>query len=261
MSTDGANQGTRWLPRLMGVLLLLMGLAMLAGGIKLSMLGGSLYYLLAGIGIACRHSAAAAPRALGLYAWCCSPARSGPCGKLWTGGNWCRAWPCGSPRRRDAAAVVPSPLPARRLGNTALPAWPWCWPAQPPWPASSPTRVKFRRTGPRHRDMTSTAPQCPMATGRPMAAPNSATATRRCARSPRQRLPLEEAWRIRTGDLPTADDPVELTNENTPLKANGMLYACTAHSKVLALDPDTGKEIWRFDPQIKSPWASRASPT
>jgi glucose dehydrogenase len=22
---------------------------------------------------------------------------------------------------------------------------------------------------------------------------------------------------------------------------------------VLALDPDTGKEIWRFDPQIKSP--------
>lgn len=32
-----------------------------------------------------------------------------------------------------------------------------------------------------------------------------------------------------------------------------MLYACTAHSKVLALDPDTGAEIWRFDPQIQSP--------
>ncbi|MBF3131323.1 PQQ-binding-like beta-propeller repeat protein, partial [Pseudomonas aeruginosa] len=64
---------------------------------------------------------------------------------------------------------------------------------------------------------------------------------------------LEEAWRIRTGDLPTADDPLELTNENTPLKVNGMLYACTAHSKVLALDPDTGAEIWRFDPQIQSP--------
>jgi quinoprotein glucose dehydrogenase len=40
MSTDGAKNGSRWLPRLMGVLLLLMGLALLAGGIKLSQLGG-----------------------------------------------------------------------------------------------------------------------------------------------------------------------------------------------------------------------------
>ena len=64
---------------------------------------------------------------------------------------------------------------------------------------------------------------------------------------------LIEAWRIRTGDMPTDKDPVELTNENTPLKVNGMLYACTAHSKVLALDPDTGKEIWRYDPHIQGP--------
>lgn len=64
---------------------------------------------------------------------------------------------------------------------------------------------------------------------------------------------LQEAWRIRTGDMPTAKDPVEITNQNTPLKVNGMLYACTAHSQVLALDPDTGKEIWRFDPKIQGP--------
>lgn len=64
---------------------------------------------------------------------------------------------------------------------------------------------------------------------------------------------LQEAWRIRTGDMPTDKDPVEITNQNTPLKVNGKLYACTAHSKVLALDPDTGKEIWRFDPQIQGP--------
>ena len=51
MSTDGALSRSRLLPTLLGILLLLMGLAMLAGGIKLSMLGGSLYYLLAGIGL------------------------------------------------------------------------------------------------------------------------------------------------------------------------------------------------------------------
>ena len=38
---------------------------------------------------------------------------------------------------------------------------------------------------------------------------------------------------------------MELTNQNTPLKVNGMLYACTAHSRVLALDPDTGEILDR----------------
>ena len=51
MSTDGALSRSRLLPSLLGIVLLLMGLALLAGGIKLSMLGGSLYYLLAGIGL------------------------------------------------------------------------------------------------------------------------------------------------------------------------------------------------------------------
>ncbi len=69
MSTEGANNGSRWLPRLIGALLLLMGLALLAGGIKLSQLGGSLYYLIAGIGFALSGILLLAQRriALGLY--------------------------------------------------------------------------------------------------------------------------------------------------------------------------------------------------
>ena len=70
MSTEGALGRSRLLPTLLGILLLLMGLAMLAGGIKLSMLGGSLYYLLAGIGIALTGVLLITARraALGLYA-------------------------------------------------------------------------------------------------------------------------------------------------------------------------------------------------
>ena len=70
MSTDSALSRSRLLPTLLGILLLLMGLAMLAGGIKLSMLGGSLYYLLAGIGLALTGALLIAARraALGLYA-------------------------------------------------------------------------------------------------------------------------------------------------------------------------------------------------
>uniref|UniRef100_UPI001E4201B6 hypothetical protein n=1 Tax=Pseudomonas helleri TaxID=1608996 RepID=UPI001E4201B6 len=50
MSTDGALSRSRLLPTLLGILLVLMGLAMLVGGIKLVTLGGSTYYLLAGLG-------------------------------------------------------------------------------------------------------------------------------------------------------------------------------------------------------------------
>lgn len=67
---------------------------------------------------------------------------------------------------------------------------------------------------------------------------------------------LKEVWRVRTGDLPTADDPVELTNENTPLKVNDKLYTCTAHGWVLALEPETGKVLWKFNPAISHQGAS-----
>ena len=100
MSTDSALSRSRLLPSLLGILLLLMGLAMLAGGIKLSMLGGSLYYLLAGIGIALSGVLLMLPAALhwACTHWCCSPAPCGHCGKsVWTGGNWCRVWRCGLP--------------------------------------------------------------------------------------------------------------------------------------------------------------------
>ena len=34
----------------------------------------------------------------------------------------------------------------------------------------------------------------------------------------------------------------------TPIVVNGVMYL-TAGNRVLALDPDTGKEIWRYDVQ------------
>jgi quinoprotein glucose dehydrogenase len=61
---------------------------------------------------------------------------------------------------------------------------------------------------------------------------------------------LEVAWTFHTGDLPGPGDPKEIANEVTPIEANGMLYLCTPHNIVIALNPDTGREIWRFDPRI-----------
>ncbi|HEX7814117.1 glucose/quinate/shikimate family membrane-bound PQQ-dependent dehydrogenase [Dyella sp.] len=61
---------------------------------------------------------------------------------------------------------------------------------------------------------------------------------------------LQAAWTFHTGDFKGPGDPTEIANEVTPLKANGKLYLCTPHNIVIALDPDTGKELWRFDPKI-----------
>ena len=61
---------------------------------------------------------------------------------------------------------------------------------------------------------------------------------------------LKLAWTFHTGDFKGPDDPGEIANEVTPLKANGKVYICTPHNVVIALDPDSGRELWRFDPKI-----------
>jgi quinoprotein glucose dehydrogenase len=61
---------------------------------------------------------------------------------------------------------------------------------------------------------------------------------------------LKLAWTFHTGDFKGPDDPGEIANEVTPLKANGKVYMCTPHNIVIALDPDNGHELWRFDPKI-----------
>ena len=38
--------------------------------------------------------------------------------------------------------------------------------------------------------------------------------------------------------------------ESTPILAEGRLYLCSSRNKVVALDPETGREIWAHDPQI-----------
>ena len=68
--------------------------------------------------------------------------------------------------------------------------------------------------------------------------------------TPANAAQLKQAWVYNTGDFKGPNDPGEIANEVTPLKVNGMLYLCTPHNIVIALDTDTGKELWRHDPKI-----------
>jgi len=64
---------------------------------------------------------------------------------------------------------------------------------------------------------------------------------------------LKMAWEFRTGDVRgKPGDPEETTYEVTPLKIGNRLFLCTPHQSVIALDATTGKQLWRYDPQIEN---------
>ena len=55
---------------------------------------------------------------------------------------------------------------------------------------------------------------------------------------------LEVAWQLRTRV------PGEF--KGTPIQVDDRLFLCTGRNVVLSLDPDSGEEYWRFDPEIQT---------
>ncbi len=58
---------------------------------------------------------------------------------------------------------------------------------------------------------------------------------------------LQVAWTYRTGDLAVNGAEYQVT----PLKIDDTLYLCTPNNKIIALDATAGSEKWTFDPQAK----------
>jgi quinoprotein glucose dehydrogenase len=61
---------------------------------------------------------------------------------------------------------------------------------------------------------------------------------------------LASAWSYETGITAAKRPDIKssITFMSTPLLADGRLYICAPDSEVIALDPDSGKQIWRFNP-------------
>lgn len=57
---------------------------------------------------------------------------------------------------------------------------------------------------------------------------------------------LKRAWQYRTKDIPLK----RYGAETTPVKIDDKLYLCTARNQLVALDAQTGKQIWRYDPEV-----------
>lgn len=61
---------------------------------------------------------------------------------------------------------------------------------------------------------------------------------------------LEVAWEYKTGRLEDGASPG--ADANTPLQIGATLYSCTQTNIITAIDADTGKAIWKYDPKART---------
>jgi len=232
-------------PILFGGLLVLIGLALGIGGSWLAVLGGSIYYLLAGLLVAASGVLLARDSAWGdnLYAimlamtgawslwevgfsfWGLMPRLAGPAVLgLWLFTPAVR-------RGVDAGRYRPGGMIA--LLAIALLAVVALRPGPSPVGAASPV---VAGENPPDSDWTNYG--------------NTLHGTRFSPLSqitPANVSALQVAWIHRSGDVPDAVG----SNEATPLKVGDTLYTCTPQSLVIAIDARSGAERWRVDPHLR----------
>ncbi|MFN7921762.1 MAG: pyrroloquinoline quinone-dependent dehydrogenase [Bryobacteraceae bacterium] len=62
---------------------------------------------------------------------------------------------------------------------------------------------------------------------------------------------LQVAWTFKTGEISDGTaHAIRSTFEGTPLIIDGVLYITTPFNRLIALDPETGKQRWAFDPKL-----------
>ncbi|MEW6629689.1 MAG: PQQ-binding-like beta-propeller repeat protein, partial [Pseudomonadota bacterium] len=61
---------------------------------------------------------------------------------------------------------------------------------------------------------------------------------------------LTRVWSFHTGDMPSKAAKGMYSPENTPLEIGGHLYACSAKNILIGADAKTGKQEWRYDPKV-----------
>jgi quinoprotein glucose dehydrogenase len=63
---------------------------------------------------------------------------------------------------------------------------------------------------------------------------------------------LKVAWSFHTGDVSDGkSNPIRSAFEATPLMVDGVLYFTTPFNRLIALDAESGKQLWSFDPKLQ----------
>ncbi|MFG5777513.1 membrane-bound PQQ-dependent dehydrogenase, glucose/quinate/shikimate family [Comamonas sp. J-3] len=261
MSNPDNNARSPWWPRAFGVVLALVGLALAIGGVRLATLGGSWYYLIAGVVTLASGVLLLRAKALGgalyllvvigtaLWAlaevgtsfWGLVP-RLAPVLVL----GLIAALALRSLSRGSSKIALPGALlqalvllagaaslltPHGTVENNAKLGAP-----AKDFPVVSDAKSEANRWTQYGRDADSTR-----------FAPFDQI-------KPENVNQLEVAWTYRTGAQTGGGNE----DQNTPIQVGDSVYLCTPQNKVIALNAETGAEKWVFDPQPKeNKWWSR----
>ncbi|MCP1205356.1 pyrroloquinoline quinone-dependent dehydrogenase [Pantoea sp. B550] len=63
---------------------------------------------------------------------------------------------------------------------------------------------------------------------------------------------LKVAWTFHTGDTPVSPTGNGAEDQQTPLQIGNTLYLCTPHNNVIAVEANTGKQIWKREINAKA---------
>lgn len=250
-----------WAVRIVAALLGLIGLVLAIGGAWLAFIGGSPYYLLAGLGLCAAAFFLFKGRLLGvtiyaavfvatlfwalwevgLHGWALVPRVVGPLVLFFVVLALVPAISASRTARQLAlgglvgalalviAGGIGVAMSARAPEPRPLPpaqlamTEPSLWPVGADWPAYGGT-YSARRYSP-HSEIT-----------------------------PDNVRRLERAWVAHTRDLPSERAKNKYGAETTPLKVGDSLYLCSAKNILISLDPATGRERWRYDPKVADDW-------
>lgn len=254
-----AGRGGNPLTVLLGLLLVLIGLVLACGGGWLLALGGSPYYLMAGLGLLLAGGLIAAGRVagawlyilvflgtlgwafweVGLDKWALVPRLIGPLVLLIL---VVVALPGLAPGRYSffrLLGAVSAILLLTLLGGAGIAWW-----NRPMAPAALPPSGRQAMADP-----------APLHAGADWPAYGGSYSARRY--SPLTQITshnvgtLQRAWLYHTGDLPQSDlARNKYGAETTPLKIGHALYLCSAKNILIRLDAATGKQVWRHDPRV-----------
>ena len=245
-----------------GVVYGMVGLALACGGAWLAALGGSVYYIIAGLGILITGGLLIAGRSSAL--WVYAAVLIGTL--IWAvteiGFDW---WPLAA--RGDIIFPLGlwllTPWIVRNLGHGALPAGKAV--TLPLWAGVVASvvvlvvglnsnyheiygTVTSVNSGLTPNDAAAQPDEDWRAYGRTDLGQRYSPLTQI---TPANVKNLKVAWTFRTGDSQGNNDSVETTFEVTPIKVGDTLYLCSQHQRLFAVDAKTGKLRWSYDPKLQ----------
>lgn len=260
---DGLQERIASTPIYVGIvagLLFVIGLFLTIGGIWLASLGGSIYYLIAGIGLIVSAWLLVERRSWGVWLyvlvyigtliwafwevgaqpWPLLPRVFAPtiilllvllCLPLVT--RWAWGWAIVADVVVAAAFVIAAAIIANAQSRSIAPM-----PAQYATTVTDPSLLKVGADWPAYGGSYSAWRFSPLT-----------------QITPANVGKLKRAWVYHTGDLPKKGDTENKYGaETTPIKVGNSLYLCSATDIIISLDPATGKQKWRFDPKVDPKW-------